>query len=71
MRGKPWLAAAELRREPPSDAYAAVIVDEAQDLSCAMVRMLHSLVGDAPDWLNVPPWSTGDAPSWLNERPSP
>lgn len=47
------LAAAELRREPPSDAYAAVIVDEAQDLSCAMVRMLHSLVGDAPDWLTL------------------
>ncbi|WP_084127317.1 nuclease-related domain-containing DEAD/DEAH box helicase [Demequina sp. NBRC 110054] len=43
------LADAELRREPLDGGYAAVIVDEAQDLSCAMVRMLHSLVGDGPD----------------------
>lgn len=43
------LAEAELRREPMKDVYSAVIVDEAQDLSCAMVRMLHSLVGDEPD----------------------
>jgi hypothetical protein len=42
------LAEAELRRRPMND-YSAVIVDEAQDLSCAMVRMLHSLVGDRPD----------------------
>lgn len=42
-------AEAELRREPLDDPYVAVIVDEAQDLSCAMVRMLHSLVGDVPD----------------------
>lgn len=33
----------------PLDGYAAVIVDEAQDLSLAMIRMLHSLVGDGPD----------------------
>ncbi|MCA0295215.1 MAG: UvrD-helicase domain-containing protein [Actinobacteria bacterium] len=43
------LAEAELRRDPMHDTYSAVIVDEAQDLSCAMVRMLHSLVGDEPD----------------------
>lgn len=43
------LAEAELRREPMIDTYSAVIVDEAQDLSCAMVRMLHALVGDEPD----------------------
>jgi len=43
------LAEAELRREPMADAYSAVIVDEAQDLSCAMVRMLHALVGNTPD----------------------
>ncbi len=43
------LAEAELRREPMDGVYSAVIVDEAQDLSCAMVRMLHSLVGDEPD----------------------
>ncbi|MBB1512593.1 UvrD-helicase domain-containing protein [Tessaracoccus sp. MC1627] len=43
------LAEAELRREPMTGAYSAVIVDEAQDLSCAMIRMLHLLVGDEPD----------------------
>lgn len=43
------LAEAELRREPLSEVYSAVIVDEAQDLTCAMIRMLHSLVGDQPD----------------------
>ncbi|CAN5511202.1 hypothetical protein BH10ACT6_BH10ACT6_00830 [soil metagenome] len=37
----------------PLLGYAAVVVDEAQDLSCAMVRMLHSVVGDAPDGLNL------------------
>jgi superfamily I DNA/RNA helicase len=37
-----------LQRQP-LEGYSAVIVDEAQDLSLAMVRMLHSLVGDAPD----------------------
>lgn len=43
------LAEAELRREPMQGVYSAVIVDEAQDLSCAMVRLLHALVGDEPD----------------------
>lgn len=33
--------------------YSAVIIDEAQDLSCSMVRMLHKLVGDAPDAFNL------------------
>lgn len=42
------LAEAELRRKPCT-TYAAVIVDEAQDLSAAMIRMLFSLVGDRPD----------------------
>ncbi|MCC6270710.1 MAG: UvrD-helicase domain-containing protein [Microbacteriaceae bacterium] len=42
------LAEGSLRRVPLS-GYAAVIVDEAQDLSLAMIRMLHSLVGDGPD----------------------
>ncbi|HEU4849951.1 MAG TPA: UvrD-helicase domain-containing protein, partial [Terrimesophilobacter sp.] len=42
------LAETSLRRTPLT-GYAAVIVDEAQDLSLAMIRMLHSLVGDAPD----------------------
>ncbi|NCT91856.1 UvrD-helicase domain-containing protein [Cellulomonas sp. APG4] len=43
------LAEAELRRAPLAEPYAAVIVDEAQDLTCAMVRLLHGLVGDGPD----------------------
>ncbi|MBU4214846.1 MAG: UvrD-helicase domain-containing protein [Actinobacteria bacterium] len=47
------LAEAELRREPLTGRYSAVIVDEAQDLSAAMVRMLHALVGDAPDGLTL------------------
>lgn len=38
--------------EPCTD-YSAVVIDEAQDLSCAMVQLLHSLVGDAPDGLNL------------------
>jgi len=47
------LAEAELRRRPLTDSYSAVLVDEAQDLTCAMVRMLHALVGDAPDGLTL------------------
>ncbi|WP_225755635.1 UvrD-helicase domain-containing protein [Actinotalea sp. Marseille-Q4924] len=47
------LAERELRRQPWEEPYTAVIVDEAQDLSCAMVRMLHALVGDAPDALTL------------------
>lgn len=43
------LAEAEVHRQPLVEPYTAVIVDEAQDLSCAMIRMLHMLVGDAPD----------------------
>lgn len=46
-------AEAELRRRPLDEPYVAVIVDEAQDLSCAMVRMLHALVGDVPDGLTL------------------
>ncbi|MEO7006847.1 MAG: UvrD-helicase domain-containing protein [Terrimesophilobacter sp.] len=42
------LAETALSRRP-ENGYAAVIVDEAQDLSLAMIRMLHSLVGDGPD----------------------
>lgn len=45
-------AGASLRAEP-LDRYRAVIVDEAQDLSPAMIRMLHSLVGDIPDGLSL------------------
>lgn len=45
-------AEASLRAEP-LERYRAVIVDEAQDLSTAMIRMLHSLVGDIPDGLSL------------------
>ena len=44
-------------REEPLDRYRAVVVDEAQDLSAMMIRMLHALVGDAPDGLTL----VGDA----------
>ncbi len=40
-------------REHPLDLYGAVVIDEAQDLSCAMMRMLHLLVGDARDGLTL------------------
>ena len=40
-------------RDTPLERYAAVIVDEAQDLSSAMIRMLHHLVGNKPDGLTL------------------
>jgi superfamily I DNA/RNA helicase len=45
-------AEAELR-ERPLLGYRAVIIDEVQDFSPLMIRMLHSLVGDIPDGLNL------------------
>jgi hypothetical protein len=39
--------------EKPMFRYGAVIVDEAQDLSSAMIRMLYRLVGDRPDGLTL------------------
>lgn len=47
------LAEAEVRRVPLAEPYDAVVVDEAQDLSCAMVRMLHAMVGDRQDGLTL------------------
>lgn len=44
------LALAESSRAP-GPAYAAVIADEVQDLTLVGVRLLHSLVGDAPNGL--------------------
>ena len=46
-------AEASLAAQPLDPGYAAVIVDEAQDLSCAMIRMLHGLAGDRPDALTL------------------
>jgi superfamily I DNA/RNA helicase len=37
----------------PLTGYAAVIVDEAQDLSCAMIRMLRGVAGNGPDALTL------------------
>jgi hypothetical protein len=46
------MALASVRRKPLA-GYGAVIVDEAQDLTCAMVALLHSLVGNRPDGLTL------------------
>jgi hypothetical protein len=46
-------ALASVRGTPPDPAYTAAIVDEAQDLSCQGMRLLHALVGDRPDGLLV------------------
>ncbi|MEW1927333.1 UvrD-helicase domain-containing protein [Streptomyces sp. NPDC088360] len=45
------LALAEATRCPDRPRYAAVIVDEVQDLTLVGVRLLHALVGDAPNGL--------------------
>lgn len=47
------LLARDALRERPLAGYDAVIVDEAQDLSCAIVSLLHSLVRDRPDGLTL------------------
>jgi hypothetical protein len=38
---------------PGSSGYRAVVIDEAQDLTAAMIRLLHRLVGDQPDGFNL------------------
>ncbi|WKK27072.1 UvrD-helicase domain-containing protein [Streptomyces olivoreticuli] len=45
------LALKEAREHPDRSPYGAVVVDEVQDLSLVGVRLLHALVGDAPDGL--------------------
>lgn len=45
------LALAEASREGERPPYAAVIVDEVQDLTLVGVRLLHALVGDVPNGL--------------------
>jgi hypothetical protein len=47
------LLAEQSLRKNPLEGYSAVIVDEAQDMTCAMIRMLHAIVGDRPDGLNL------------------
>ncbi|MFE7097235.1 UvrD-helicase domain-containing protein [Streptomyces erythrochromogenes] len=45
------LALAEVSKERGRPPYAAVVVDEVQDLTLVGVRLLHALVGDAPNGL--------------------
>ncbi|MEV5593972.1 UvrD-helicase domain-containing protein [Streptomyces sp. NPDC052496] len=45
------LAHAEAQRGAAQSRYAAVVVDEVQDLTLVGVRLLHALVGDAPNGL--------------------
>lgn len=45
------IADLQLQVAPLEVPYTAVVVDEVQDLSCVAVRLLHRLVGDAPDGL--------------------
>ena len=47
------LLAEQSLRDEPLDRYGAVIVDEAQDLSATMIRMLHNIVGNKPDGLTL------------------
>jgi hypothetical protein len=39
--------------EFPDTRYGAVVIDEAQDLSASMLRMLHRLVGEKPDGMTL------------------
>ena len=45
------MALDEVRRAPLDPPYAAVLVDEVQDLTCVGVRLLHAVAGDRPDAL--------------------
>lgn len=47
------LALDSIRATSLDAPYSAVIVDEAQDLSCQGMRLLHALAGDGPDGLLV------------------
>lgn len=38
---------------PETSRYTAVVIDEAQDLTAAMIRLLHRLVGDGEDGLTL------------------
>jgi superfamily I DNA/RNA helicase len=45
------MATAELAVRPPDKPYAAVVVDEVQDITLVGLRMLRELAGDGPDRL--------------------
>lgn len=56
--GSILLAEAALQAAPygsvgGEEPITSVIVDEAQDLTCAQIRLLHSLTGDSPDGLTL------------------
>jgi superfamily I DNA/RNA helicase len=36
-----------------ASAYSAIVIDKAQDLTAAMIRLLHRLVGEEPDALTL------------------
>jgi len=38
---------------PETSRYTAIVIDEAQDLTAAMIRLLHRLVGDGEDGLTL------------------
>jgi hypothetical protein len=40
-----------LQNQPLPEPYTSVIVDEVQDLMCVGLRLMHAVVGDAPDGL--------------------
>jgi superfamily I DNA/RNA helicase len=42
---------AEVRRRPVDPPYAAVIVDEAQDLNLIQMKLAHAIIGDVPNGL--------------------
>lgn len=47
------LLAEQSLAEHPDHRYGAVVIDEAQDLSASMLRMLYRLVGDKPDGVTL------------------
>ena len=47
------LMAEQSLADHPDTRYGAVVIDEAQDLSASMLRMLHRLVGDKPDGMTL------------------
>lgn len=53
LRAEDALRSAPYGSVPSEQPITSIIVDEAQDLSCAQIRMLHQVVGDRPDGLTL------------------
>ena len=65
------LLAEKSLRTHPLDGYSSVIADEAQDLSCAMIRMLHAHRRRSRRWAQPDRrWPADDLPRWLHARRS-